>query len=260
MGGWCDGELKWGDLRISACEVEHAGLLDKVEVLRALLENFEGLHDDNDSVSWLFDSEKTFTVSSCYHRFVALRTPFGPFNRNEEALEMMWKMEVPFKIKAFAWRFFVNRLPTKDLLVYRGINFPTSNLNCVFCNMHLEDKDHMFFKCDVIKVVWKEIDMWVDYPSWKEEESISFFMEWNSKGRVKGIKVGKLEVFWLATCWIIWLIRNGYCFRNDSWNINNIVWNIKILSWRWSSFGDIAHSNYNFHDFCKDTLSFMSLL
>src|SRR4051812_39057245 len=110
-------------------------------------------------------------------------------------------MEVHFKIKAFAWRLFVNKLPTKDLLVYRGINFPAPNLNCVFCNMHLEDKDHMFFKCDVIKVVWKEIGVWVDYPSWNEEESMPFFMEWYSNGRIKGIKVGKLGVFWLATCW-----------------------------------------------------------
>ncbi|XP_058753644.1 uncharacterized protein LOC131626820 [Vicia villosa] len=166
MGRWCDGEWKWGDLGISEFEVEQAGLFDKVAVLRALLENFGGLHEDNDSVCWLLDSEKTFTVSSCYHRYVSLRTPFGPFNRNEEALEIIWKMEVPFKIKAFAWRLFVNRLPAKDLLVYR-------------------DKDHMFFKCDVIKVVWKEIGVWVDYPSWNEEDSKPFFMEWYSNGRVK---------------------------------------------------------------------------
>ncbi|XP_058746462.1 uncharacterized protein LOC131619376 [Vicia villosa] len=167
-------------------------------------------------------------------------------------------MEVPFKIKAFAWRLFVNRLPTKDLLEFRGIHFSTPNLNCVFCDSHLENMDHMFFKCEVIKVVWKEIGLWVDYPCWWMEECKPFFMEWYLNGRVKGIKDGKLGVFWLATCWVIWLTRNGHCFRNGGWNINNIVWNIKILSWRWSSFGDIAHSNYNFYDFCKDPLSFMS--
>lgn len=31
------------------------------------------------------------------------------------------------------------------------------DINCVFCDSHLEDKDHIFFKYDVIKVVRKKI-------------------------------------------------------------------------------------------------------
>ncbi|XP_058747121.1 uncharacterized protein LOC131620118 [Vicia villosa] len=177
MGGWRDGVWIWGNLGISEVEVEEAGLSSKLAVLRTLLENFGGLNVDKDFVCWLLDSEKFFMVSSCYHRYALLRTPISPLNRNEEALEKIWKMEVPFKIRAFAWRLVVNRLPTKDLLVYRGINFLTSNLNCFFCNMNLEDKEHIFFKCDVIKVVWKEIGVWVDYPRWNEEACIPFFMQ-----------------------------------------------------------------------------------
>ncbi|XP_058753205.1 uncharacterized protein LOC131626408 [Vicia villosa] len=119
LGGWREEEWIWGDLGISGVEAEQAGLESKLAVLRSLLENFGGLKEDKDSVCWLLDSEKAFTVSSCYNRYASLRTPFGPIKRNEEALEIVWKMEVPYKIKAFAWMLFVNRLPTKDLLVYR---------------------------------------------------------------------------------------------------------------------------------------------
>ncbi|XP_058746378.1 uncharacterized protein LOC131619282 [Vicia villosa] len=181
MGGWSDGEWKWGDLGISARDVEESDLVDKMAVLRTRLENFKGWQDVNDSVWWVLSPEKLFSVASCYENFVTLRMPFGPINRYDEALEIIWKMEIPFKIKAFAWRLFVNRLPTKDLLLYRGINFTPSNLNCFSCNTHVEDKDHLFFKCDVIKVVWKEIGAWVDYSNWKDDVSIPFFMEWNSK-------------------------------------------------------------------------------
>ncbi|XP_058742108.1 uncharacterized protein LOC131614555 [Vicia villosa] len=185
MGGWCEGVWKWGDLGISEGAVLEPGLLAKLLDLRALLESFRGLHDEKDVVSWHLDLDNGYSVSSCYHQYTLLRTPFGPHNRNDEALENVWKMEVPFKIKAFVWRLFVNRLPTKDFLVYRGINFTSSNLNCIFCDRQLENRDHLFFNCDVIKVVWKEIALWVDLPGWNGEDCIPFFMEWFSMSRVK---------------------------------------------------------------------------
>lgn len=50
------------------------------------------------------------------------RIPCGPPNKCDMAIEIVWKLEVPFKIKVFGWRLFVNRLSTIDLLMYRGIN------------------------------------------------------------------------------------------------------------------------------------------
>ncbi|XP_058783702.1 uncharacterized protein LOC131658424 [Vicia villosa] len=225
MGGWSDGVWKWGDLGIPMMEVVEAGLLSKLLSLRNLLETFVGSNSEKDSVCWNIETDKIFSVASCYRRYASRRIPFGPINRNDEALEKIWKMEIPFKIKAFAWRLFVNRLPTKDLLKVRGISFPTSNLNCIFCGVHLEDRDHLFFKCHVIKLVWKDIGEWVDYSGWKEDDCIPLFMEWYAVSRLKSIKE---------------------------------VWKIKFLMWRWSLFGDITHSNCNFYDFCKDPLSFLS--
>ncbi|XP_058741567.1 uncharacterized protein LOC131613943 [Vicia villosa] len=258
MGGWSDGVWKWGDLGISVDEAVEAGLFSKLLPLRILLDSFAGCNMEKDSVSWKNETDKSFTVSSCYRWYASWRIPFGPINRNDVVLEKIWKMEVPFKIKAFAWRLFVNRLPTKDLLKGRDIVFPTSNLSCVFCGLHMEDRDHIFFKCNVIKLVWKDIGEWVAYSGWKEEDCIPFFKEWYVMSNVKRIKEGKLGLLWLATCWIIWLTRNDFCFKNEIWNINDIVWKNKVLLWRWSSFGDITYSNCNFYDFCKDPLSFLS--
>ncbi|XP_058755156.1 uncharacterized protein LOC131628330 [Vicia villosa] len=194
MGGWNDGVWKWGDLGISEGEVLEAGLLALYTDLRVLLETFEGMDEGKDSAIWSLDEEKGFTVASCYSRYASLRISFGPPNRCDEALELLWKMEVPFKIKVFDWRLFMNRLPTKDLLMHRGINFTSSNLNCVFCDMHLKEMDHVFFKCNVIKIVWKEIASWVDFMGWKEEGCIPFFMEWHTLSRAKRVKIGKLGV------------------------------------------------------------------
>ncbi|XP_058754112.1 uncharacterized protein LOC131627290 [Vicia villosa] len=258
MGGWCDGIWKWGDLGVPESAVLAPEIALEFSALRELLDGFGGIQEGKDFVEWSLDSEKGFTVSSCYALYAQRRIPFGPFNRHDEALELIWKMEIPFRIKSFGWRLFVDRLPTKDLLVYRGINLTSTNLKCVFCDLHLEDRDHLFFKCNVINFVWNEIAKWVDFPGWNMEDCIPFFMEWYSTGRRKGIKKGKLGVFWLATSWVIWLTRNGFCFRNEASNVNNMIWNIKILIWRWSSIGDIAHPNCSFYDFVKDPVSFMS--
>ncbi|XP_058787437.1 uncharacterized protein LOC131661813 [Vicia villosa] len=223
MGGWSEGIWKWGDLGISGTAFLEPGIALDYSILRNLLESFGGFQEGKDLVEWSLDSEKGFTVSSCYSIYAQKRIPFGPFNRHDEALELIWKVEIPFRIKSFGWRLFVNRLPTKDLLVYRGINLTSTNLKCVFCDLHLEDRDHIFFKCVVINYVWKEIAKWVDFPGWNMEDCIPFFMEWN-----------------------------------EAWNVNNMIWNIKILIWRWSFIGDIAHPNCSFYDFVKDLVSFMS--
>ncbi|XP_058780626.1 uncharacterized protein LOC131654465 [Vicia villosa] len=258
MGGWYDGIWKWGDLGISEDEAVEAGLFSRLMSLRNCLESFVGCSLEKDTVSWNLETDKCFTVSSCYSRYAIRRIPFGPINRNDDVLDKIWKMEVPFKVKAFAWRLFVNRLPTKDLLKVRGIPLSASNLLCVFCGLHLEDREHIFINCNVIKLVWKDIGEWVEFSGWKEKYCIPLFMEWYAMSCRRRIKEGKLGVLWLATCWIIWLTRNAFCFNQEVWNVNDIVWKIKILLWRWSSFGDITYSNCNFYDFCKEPLSFLS--
>ncbi|XP_058773193.1 uncharacterized protein LOC131647299 [Vicia villosa] len=257
MGGLSNGSWKWGDLGISVVGRDSV-FLNSFSVLKDILDNFGSLNDAKDYTVWLLDMEKGYTVASCYGSYASRRIPFGPPIKGEEAFNLIWKAEVPFKIKAFGWRLFLNRLPTKDLLVYRGMNFTNANLNCVFCDSHVEEADHLFFKCIVIKLVWKEIASWVGFSGWEEEECIPFFVEWHSLSRCTKVKSGKLGVFWLATTWIVWLTRNGICFKNEVWNINNMVWSIKFLVWRWSSYGNITHSNCCFYDFYKDPLSFMS--
>ncbi|XP_058754918.1 F-box/kelch-repeat protein At3g23880-like [Vicia villosa] len=114
---------------------------------------------DRDKVEWICDNFGVFTVASCYDFYASFRTPIGPPNRYDISLENIWKMEVPFKIKTLGWRLFVNSLPTKDLLKIR----------------ELEGRDQSFFKCNIVKIIWKEIALWVDKSYVSEEECLSSF-------------------------------------------------------------------------------------
>ncbi|XP_058779060.1 uncharacterized protein LOC131653017 [Vicia villosa] len=175
MGEWNNGCWKWGDLGISVAGKDVV-FLSSLLVLKNLLDSFGSVNSSMDCVVWLLDLEKGYSIASCYGLYASRRIPYGPPTKGDEAFNLLWKMDVPYKIKTFGWRLFLNRLPTKDLLVYRGIDIPISNLNCIFCEAHVEEVDHLFSKCFVIKLVWNEIASWVGFPGWMEEECASFFV------------------------------------------------------------------------------------
>jgi hypothetical protein len=50
--------------------------------------------------------------------------------------------------------------------------------------------------------------------------------------RNKKIKKGRLMV-WLATVWVLWKVRNDNIFNRKIHVVEEIVEEIKVLSWRW---------------------------
>lgn len=108
----------------------------------------------------------------------------------------------------------MNRLPTRDLLVYRRVALSIDNAKCVFCGIVAESRDHSLFKCNVVKVVWREIVFWIGKSlSGVEEECLSCFMDW---------LVGKLGVVWLAVFWIFLLSRNGICMWITRFGVSSL--------------------------------------
>ncbi|XP_058765916.1 uncharacterized protein LOC131639438 [Vicia villosa] len=256
MGGWHNGVWCWGVLGIKSCFLSPEILLS-ISSLRSILPVVASLPDKEDKVCWQGTIDSEFSVASCYNFYASIRTPFGPHNKYEDLVAIIWKMEVPSKIRIFGWRLFVNRLPTKDLLKIRGIPFPLNSLSCSFCEAELESRNHSFFNCKVVDLIWKDIALWIGKPVGKEEDCLANFLDWYSFCKVNKVRKGKWGLFWMATTWSIWLIRNGICFRNDGWSVDDTVWNVKFLVWKWSFLGENHKSNYSFYDFIKDPLLFL---
>lgn len=114
-----------------------------------------------DVVRWEPNHEEDFLVASCYEGYVSLRTIFGPPCRYEEVKGIVLRSDVSFKIKAFGLRLVASRLPTKDLLVHKGISIPFDLLNCSFCGILEENRDHSFFGCRKVKNIWRDIGTWI---------------------------------------------------------------------------------------------------
>ncbi|XP_058765740.1 uncharacterized protein LOC131639261 [Vicia villosa] len=256
MDGWVNGEWVWGDLGVS--EVVEVGLVvgEERESLRVLLEAYEGWGDGHDVVRWSANGGEDFSVASCYNGYANLRIPFGPPCRFEEAFRIVGKVGVPFKIKAFGWRLLENRLPTKDLLLKRCIPIPLAHLKCAFCGMEPETRDHSFVACNLVKNIWRGIAFWIGKRGIEVNECYSSFMDWRSFCKSIKLEEKKVDLIWLATTWSIWLARNGVCFREEKWSLDDLLWRIKTSVWRRTFCRDITQSNCSFYEFSKEPLFF----
>ena len=66
-----------------------------------------------------------------------------------------WIKSIPIKINVFAWKVYLDRLPTRMNLLSRGVY--VSSLLCPICNSDHEDTSHLLFSCvvasDVVRLV-----------------------------------------------------------------------------------------------------------
>ncbi|GKB14989.1 RNA-directed DNA polymerase, eukaryota [Tanacetum coccineum] len=116
-----------------------------------------------------------------------------------------WVKFIPIKVNVFSWRARRDRLPTRVNLSRRGVLLD-SHL-CPLCNAAMEDVQHVFFRCDVARVVLRKICRWWDL-DWQEICSFSdwdaWFLSFRLSSRLKSILEGVFYVAW----WRIWRLRN----------------------------------------------------
>ncbi|CAN1783725.1 hypothetical protein LINPERHAP1_LOCUS16372 [Linum perenne] len=69
---------------------------------------------------------------------------------------VLWKMQIPPKVKHFLWRVTRRILPLRSNLIRRRIPVPPE---CGLCNSEQEDEFHLFLHCPKAKDVWRAADL-----------------------------------------------------------------------------------------------------
>ncbi|XP_058726970.1 uncharacterized protein LOC131598375 [Vicia villosa] len=258
MGGWQEDSWRW-DLDISGDMLleDPTDLMEVMELLE-ILASAKPVERENDSFIWWPAEEGAFTVKSCY---LSLR------DRLEEdtveankttALNLIWKSQIPSKLKVFGWRVLLDRLPSKIQLARRGIILNEQDKMCVFCGTELEDLDHVLFSCSFSKNVWNNIGSWLQIQMVEGGAGIYHLEQCiiALKGKVKKKKICLL---WLATIWIIWNARNKLCFENEPCVLEDLVANIKVVSWIWQAIGSRNRRCSSFYNWVHAPLDFINL-
>jgi len=143
---------------------------------------------------------------------------------------LIWGSWAPSKVVAFSWTLLFYRIPTCSNLAIRNVLERTSNLNC---DLGEETSIHLVLHCNVVDKVWQKVlrslhfniitppTLFVHLACWSEEAS--------HRKICKGV-----WLIWHASLWVIWRERNEKIHKNRVRTIDEIVKEIKVLSWHWS--------------------------
>ncbi|CAK8534104.1 unnamed protein product [Lathyrus sativus] len=177
-------------------------------------------------------------------------------NDSAALLEILWKTVLPEKVQTFIWRMALYRLPTRSNLMKRRVIDYYQNSDCAFCSSSYEDVSHLFFSCSKSSLVWNRICEWVDIENTWEDCCNLHAKVWESRflGRCKENKINSI---WFISCWSLCRARNNIIFNNASIDVEDIVSDIKVISWSWLILSRQDSNHYSLYDWFKFPFDFM---
>jgi hypothetical protein len=146
----------------------------------------------------------------------------------------IWESPAPSKVVAFSWQLLHDRLPTKVNLAKRGVLGQEVEVKCVWCDHSPEASNHLFLHCNVAHRVWLEIFKWLGVVIVMPPNMMVLFDILSNSVTTKNLMRG-VRLVWHTTIWSLWIARNDVIFNGKVKEPLEIVEDIKVLSWRWSS-------------------------
>lgn len=87
----------------------------------SILKEVQPGRDEHDKFIWCGCPSNVFSMQSCYKYFLQENQNSALETKLKEALEVMWEVKAPPKVKIFTWRVFLDRLSTRVQLIKKSI-------------------------------------------------------------------------------------------------------------------------------------------
>ncbi|XP_075664485.1 uncharacterized protein LOC142634090 [Castanea sativa] len=159
-----------------------------------------------DRMIWLETKNGKFIVRSAYELAQIIQSDDNITESSDptalkQTWRCLWDMNVPNKIKHFAWKACKNILATKENLQKRSI---TKDSICDSCGKASKSTCHLFWLCDKAKETWSSSKLVIPFkvsPQWKFMDVMWHLQRWTE------LYPGLVERA-IAICWGIWKDRN----------------------------------------------------
>ena len=127
----------------------------EIEDLEGFMRSLDGLHlspSVSDARFWPLSSSRLFSVK---YFFLAL----SQFSSSPQVFPSMvvWKSQVPFKVKSFVWLMAHKKVNTNDMLQLKRPYKALSPDICIMCMKHGESADHLFLHCSLTIGLWHRL-------------------------------------------------------------------------------------------------------
>lgn len=205
------------------------------ELLVSLKEDLEGVvwTEDEDLWRWSLEDNGIFSVKSAYLRLEDLVLREDRWREDEKRVfKGLWDCSAPSKVVAFAWKALLNRIPTKVNLELRNIITTDEAMGCGWCERSEESTLHLLLHCDLASRVWLKLMLWIDGVFLIPPNLFLHWECWGEWDRNKKVRKGR-RLIWFATLWVLWKARNDNIFNERNLEVDEIVEEVKVLSWRW---------------------------
>ena len=193
------------------------------------------LGEDEDKWLWTAEEDGNFSVRSSYkvlEEIVLLEDDLSGIE--EGVFAKLWKSPAPSKVVAFSWMTILNRIPTRSNLALRHVLAQGEVTTCVMCGHGNETTSHLFLHCDVASlIIWRKVFDWLEVNFITPQDLLVHFACWSDEVNSRRLR----KAFWLiwhATLWMIWKERNARIFKNQMRSFEEVVDDIKAVSWFWS--------------------------
>jgi hypothetical protein len=199
--------------------------------LEQLIVSFHPL-DQDDCWHWRENLDDGFTVKSCYELLCADSLMVGVLEPWQESVfSNVWKCAAPSKVCAFSWQLLLNRIATKDNLWKRRM-IDDQQIRCIHCDVETESATHLFLFCESTSLVWNDILKWLGFIIVTPPNLVISFAVFVGHATDKRSRKA-LILIWNATMWVLWKSRNDRVFNNKTTTKEEMVDQIKLLSWKW---------------------------
>jgi hypothetical protein len=188
--------------------------------------------DHDDRWLWMEDDGHGFSAKSTYLLLVAEHNP--PVAHDPLMMfvfKYLWKCGVPSKVCVFAWQLLLDRIQTKDNLMKRRI-IDVQQGHCVKCMMGTETALHLFLHCNYAAKIWYDVTRWLGFTIILPSNIVSSLAILLNCAKNKNEKVG-LCLIWSTLVCVVWNARNNHIFNNAMATSEDLVEEVKILSWKW---------------------------
>ncbi|GJY64799.1 RNA-directed DNA polymerase, eukaryota [Tanacetum coccineum] len=161
----------------------------QLDLLQEVIQNVI-LSNIDDRWTWDLNGDGVFRVRD-------VRVHLDDFFLPKADTPTRWVKFVPIKVNIFAWKLYLDRLPTRDNLLHRGVFVPNSV--CPICTSAQEDCSHLFFKCCLVTNIVRRICRWWNI-DWSPLGSYIEWLSWFKAIRLNSFLKSILEGVFYTAC------------------------------------------------------------